>query len=405
MEPVGELSDAREAGLEAEDGQRRQDEQTGGEHGRDERAPCDRADDPRPDAALGPRALLHAPPQPGHAKGIDTVAQEREHGRQERERRNDGDHADEDRAGREAAEDRVGDEHHPHHREDEGGAAEQHGAARRRADGRDRVELLVPVAPLFAEARDDEERVVDPEREAHPRDHVHDEDREIERLADERREPEGDHDRDERDEHGHQPGHDRAEHEQQDDQRRRQPELELSLPEVLLRERGEVPVGRELTGDRRLEPVARGRVDDLDHVPDARVAVALEAYRDHRRVPAGRQEGRVLRGVVGADGLCDPGLLDRAPKRIDLRAEGSVVDGQGAGADDDELVDVVAGRREVLRDQVVAAVRLRVVRHLRVRRQRRAEQADDGCQRGEARAPQAARARPGWRLDAERAAP
>ena len=140
-------------------------------------------------------------------------------------------------------------------------------------------------------AGDDEERVVDPEREAHPRDHVHHEDREVERLADERREPERDDDRDERDEHRHQPRDDRAEDEEQHDQRRRQPELELSLLEVLLREHREVPVRRELAGDRRLEPVACGRVDGLDHPLDARVTVAREADRDHRRAPA-----RAIRG-------------------------------------------------------------------------------------------------------------
>ena len=43
-----------------------------------------------------------------------------------------------------------------------------------------------PLAPLLAVARDDEERVVDPEREAHAREHVHDEDRELELLREER---------------------------------------------------------------------------------------------------------------------------------------------------------------------------------------------------------------------------
>ena len=37
-----------------------------------------------------------------------------------------------------------------------------------------------PRRALLAEAREDEQRVVDPEREAHAGDHVHDEDRELE---------------------------------------------------------------------------------------------------------------------------------------------------------------------------------------------------------------------------------
>src|SRR6201987_1734835 len=43
---------------------------------------------------------------------------------------------------------------------------------------RDRVLLGQSQHPLFAVARHDEQRVVDPQREAHPGEHVHDEDRE-----------------------------------------------------------------------------------------------------------------------------------------------------------------------------------------------------------------------------------
>src|SRR5262245_7294990 len=85
-------------------------------------------------------------------------------------------------------------------------------------------------------ARDDEERIVDPEREPHPGQHVHEEDRERERGRDRRAQAERDHDRDDRHQQRDEPGHHSAEHEDQDDQRRGETELELARLEVVLRE-------------------------------------------------------------------------------------------------------------------------------------------------------------------------
>ena len=87
----------------------------------------------------------------------------------------------------EAAHDRVGHEQHPEQRDHERHAAEEHRAARRGAGRAIASSLSRPARALLAVAREDEQRVVDPEREAHSREHVHDEDRELERLADERR--------------------------------------------------------------------------------------------------------------------------------------------------------------------------------------------------------------------------
>jgi hypothetical protein len=67
----------------------------------------------------------------------------------------------------EAAHDRRLHEQQPGHREHERTAAEQDRAARRRSGHGDRVELLEPSRALLAEARDDEQGIVDPEREAH----------------------------------------------------------------------------------------------------------------------------------------------------------------------------------------------------------------------------------------------
>ena len=67
---------------------------------------------------------------------------------------------------------------------------------------------------------------------------------------------------------GTQPRDDGAEDEQQHDERGRQPEEELALLQILVREREEVLVGGELAGDRHLERPAVGLLDDVDHVLD-----------------------------------------------------------------------------------------------------------------------------------------
>ena len=139
------------------------------------------------------------------------------------------------------------------------------------------------MASLLAVAGDDEERVVDSEREPHARQHVDDEDRELELLRQERRQPERDHDGDDRHEEGHEPGDDRAEDEQQDDQRGREAELELTLLEILLREQVEVVIERLVARDRDGE---RAVIFDGLHLLDQRLRLAVveKRERDDRRV-------------------------------------------------------------------------------------------------------------------------
>src|SRR5918995_598568 len=131
---------------------------------------------------------------PGRRRTPRTI--EPEQRRQERECREHRGNPDEDRTGREATHDRARDEQHPKHRDHEGRAAEEHRPAGGRARRLDRAELFTSLPSLFAVARDDEEGIVDPERKAHPREHVDDEDRELELLSEQRGESERDHDRD-----------------------------------------------------------------------------------------------------------------------------------------------------------------------------------------------------------------
>ena len=86
-----------------------------------------------------------------------------------------------------------------------------------RGDGVDLVEAAVP---LLAVAGDDEERVVDADREAHHRDHVGDEERELEGLAEQGGDADGNDDREDAEEERHSGRDERAEDEDQDERAR-----------------------------------------------------------------------------------------------------------------------------------------------------------------------------------------
>ena len=283
-----------------------------------------------------------APAEPRHAQGVDAVAEEREHGRQERQRRDDRDDADEDRSGREAPEDRVGNEHHPDHREHEGRAAEQHGAARRRPDRRrsrraSRFRAAAPRgsgrrrrASSRSRGRGPSPRSCSPRR---PRDRtpgrraaVSPSATTIETSATST-------------------GSSPATTAPKTSSRTRSATGSPNWSSPFCRSSSESveksSVGGELAGDRGLEPLALGRVDDLDDPLDRCLAVTPKPDRDHRRASARRDEGRVTRRVPGADGRHDGvSALDRPRERLDLRAEGRLARPRRRGANDDELVHV-----------------------------------------------------------------
>ena len=188
LSPEKPVSIASTGSGEREQERRRRDETH-------ERPPHHSADERRPEAALRAGAADRPAADHGDPQRVHPVAEQAQHSGQQRQRREHRDDADEDRAEREAPQDRVGHQEHPEHREHERDAAEENGPARGRSGRHDRVDLLQPAHALLPVAREDEERVVDPEGEAHRRDHVHDEERDLERLADERRQSNRDHDR------------------------------------------------------------------------------------------------------------------------------------------------------------------------------------------------------------------
>ena len=277
----------------------------------------------------------------------------------------------------EAPHDRALDEQEPEHRQDEGAAAEEHGAACGRARAGDRVVLLRSRGPLLAEARDDEERVVDPERETHAGEHVHDEDRKLEPLREEGGQAERDDDRDDREHERHRRADERPEDEDEDDERGRQPDPELPVLEVALRELVDVVVGRLGARHRDLESApAVFLLDRLDDVDDRLLRIAFELDRDQDGVPIRRDEALVLERIPrGRDGAGRSGDLDQL---AEPGHELWIVDGELRRADDDELGrQVVEPLGEELALEVVADLGLRVVRHLGVGGQRASEEASD----------------------------
>ena len=86
-----------------------------------------------------------------------------------------------------------------------------------------------------------------------------------------------DHDRDDRHQQGDEPGHHGAEHEDQDDQRRWEAELELARLEVVLGERVEVVVDRPAAGHHDAEAVLRRRADVPPWRHDRRRALSQAA--------------------------------------------------------------------------------------------------------------------------------
>ena len=288
-EAVGERGDAARACVHPEHGHREREQHCRRERQAEPGTTQDATHNRPPEAPFRIGCLKGAASDDGDAEGVDAVAEEAENGRQKRQRGDHGDDPDQDRSHREAAHDRVGDEQHPEHGDDEDAAAEQHRPARGGARGLDRGQLGPSLRALLAVAGDDEQRVIDPEREAHPREHVHEEDRELELLREECTQPERDEDRDDRHQQRHEPGDDRPEDEKQDDQRRREPELELAVLQVLLGEEVEVMVERLRARDRDGErALLVDRFDLLDE--RLRLVVVDERDRDDRRVAILRDE-------------------------------------------------------------------------------------------------------------------
>ena len=174
------------------------DEQADAERQTDDRPPHDRPRGGGPEPARLAVVALMPPAGKRDAQPVDAVADQMESSREQRQRRGHGGGDDEDGPGAEAGEDRERHDEHAGEGEDHGAAAEQYRAAGRRAGARDGRVALRPAAVFLAKARHDQQRVVDAHGEAHHRDDVEREDRDVEALPEDRRQGHGDGDRDKR---------------------------------------------------------------------------------------------------------------------------------------------------------------------------------------------------------------
>ena len=169
---------------------------------------------------------------------------------------------------------------------------------------------------------------------------------------------------------------------QQHDQRRRQAEEELALLQVLVRDVEEVVVGGELARDRDLVGTAVGLLDDVDHVLDPVLGVGAHPDREHRRVLVRRDEALVARAVVGRDPVRRSGRLQRRRQPLDLAADLGIDVTSLPGARKRTTSLTKSSERGRSRGhRLVALLRLRVVRHRRVGRDRRRKQQRDGGDR------------------------
>ena len=300
--------------------------------------------DPVPEAGLSGVSVVAGALEEGHAQAVHPVAEEAEQGGQQREGGEDRAEHGEHRAEGHAVEDAHGHEQQTAQSHDDRAPAEEHGPAGRPPGAGDGIELGPARAPLFPVARNDEERVVDTHRQTDHRDHVGDEGAELEELPDDRGHAHGDHDRDHRQQEGDAGGHERSEHEHEDDERH--PDAEhLTALQVALADLGEISVDAGPARDEHFEAVPLaglldGRREDVDVLLDLGQAAGHRHGYDRGVTVAGDQ-GRVgHHGVGGAS-------LDHVAAERDGRGqhvvgallEYGVVDGALCRPQHDEFVD------------------------------------------------------------------
>ena len=345
-------------------------------------------------------------PAAADANRFDAIAEQREHGRQQGERRDHGGEHDGDRADADAAEDRVRQQQHAEQRQHDRDPAEQHRLARGRTGATDRVELLEPAGALLAVARDDEQGIVDADREADHRDDLGDDEREVEREADQGGSPQRGGDRHDAEHDRDQPGHDRAEHEHHDDEGHEDADR-LALLQPFLREGDDLVLQRRRTGHHDLE--ACGHVDVIDGgeqlvgvFDDGCVIGARHRHRQQRR--PSRLRDRTVIGEEAADVAHDPGPegLDLALQVADEAAHVGV--GHGAVAGHDDELGLGLGASQALLEHRGGPLRLGVVGEVLsggegIAEERRRQHAgrDQRCDPGDHGPPWMARGRPGER--------
>ncbi len=244
-----------------------------------------------------------------NAQLVDPAPGDRQQGGQQGERRDHRHQHGEGRRHRHAVEEGEAEQQHPHQGDDHRHPGEEDGAAGGVDGGDRRVAGFQPLVEAVAEAGEDEERVVDADAEADHRRQLRRELGGVEDVGAERDQAEADAEREQRGDERQAHRHDRAEGEQQDDDRSQQADHERGVAFFF----GARFLDR-LAAELDLEAVAVGRlglVDQLlgvlffdfvgeDVVLDGRVG-DLAVVADRRRAAA----------RVGAGDFADVGELFR----------------------------------------------------------------------------------------------
>ena len=194
--PLQQLLPLARAGVAAQRGggrhPRPQPQHGGGEEQQDRERGGAVGQRPRPEArAPGGEALAAVIDRTAHphAAAVDPLAQTRQHRREQRQRRGEHHRHGEPDADRDGAKRRDRDERERQQRGDHGEAAHEDRLARGRHRDRRRVARGQPRGERGAEADDDEERVVDAERDREHHREVHRPDRDVGELPEDEQRP------------------------------------------------------------------------------------------------------------------------------------------------------------------------------------------------------------------------
>ena len=135
-----------------------------------------------------------APSEERNGKEVDLVAEQREHGGQQGQRGGQRHQHDDDGPDAQRLEESSRDNEHSTKGDHDGEAAEQNRAARGSSGPDDRFALLQAPLQLFPETGHDEQRIVDTHGQADHGDHQRYEENQVEHLADQGRDAQGDYD-------------------------------------------------------------------------------------------------------------------------------------------------------------------------------------------------------------------
>jgi hypothetical protein len=165
---------------------------------------------------------------------------------------------------------------------------------------------------------------------------------------------------------GIKPRHQRAEDDQQDDQRSRQSESQLAVLQVLVRQGREVVIERELAGNCDVEPTSTvGNPHGVDDAVDVVLGIATERHRHPRGIAIPGHQPPLAR-VIERRHLRGARPAQLRSERSHPLLESRFVDRRPRGANDHHLGRALPQsaslRGRALRHQLDGAPRFRVAR-------------------------------------------